>query len=99
VTQPRYADSFPDLKAFHSAPALDHFSNDLVAGDQRQFRMGKLAIDDVQIGSTDPARANPDQQLSVVGTGYRRIGEPERPARCIEQHGFHERYRPLALRA
>jgi len=61
-------------------PLLDDDADDLVPGHERQFRIGKLAIDDMQIGPADGAGAHRDQQLLRAGMRRRQLRHGQRPA-------------------
>jgi len=49
-----------------------------VAGHERELRIGKLAVDDVQVGSADGARLDADAQLSRPRLGVGQACFPER---------------------
>ena len=53
-----------DLRAF---AGLVHDTHDLVAGHERELRIGKLAVDDVQVGPADAASLDADAQLPRSG--------------------------------
>src|SRR5207245_5363640 len=73
-------------------PSLDH-ADDLMTGDERQARERNLPLDNVQIGVTDAAGADADEDLPVFGLGQRTVEEPERPLGdrpgCREHVGPH----------
>ena len=75
--EPRHADPVADLETIDIGARLDDGADDLVAGDQRQFRLGQLAVDDMQIGAADPAGMNLDQQLPRTRPRRRHIGGGE----------------------
>ena len=54
------------------SPPLDHRSDDLMPGDERQLGVGQLAVHDVQVGPADAARGDPDEDLVL---GRLRLGE------------------------
>ena len=62
-----------------------------MAGDQRQLRLGELAVDDVQIGATDSAGADPDEDLSGPRRGIRDLRPSQRSPRLVEHHRAHDR--------
>src|SRR5205823_6081720 len=41
--------------------------DDLVPGDERELRVGKLAVHDVEVGAADPAGVDADEKLPGVG--------------------------------
>ena len=57
-------------------PPLEHLADDLVAGDERQLRVGELAVDDVQVGPADAAGAHAQQDLPGFGLRIRKLREP-----------------------
>jgi hypothetical protein len=54
-----------------------------------RFRIGQVAIDDVEIGAANGASPHANDELP--GTGYRalEIDRSERPPRLVENHGAH----------
>ena len=87
--EPGDADAFPDADRLHPGSGLDHLTDDLVARDQRQLRMGQLAVDHVQVGAAQAARADLDQHLST--RGLRRGGSAlaQSATRRVEDHRSH----------
>src|SRR6185437_9565773 len=87
--QPRHADAVPDPEAIGVASRFDYGADDLVTRHEMRFRIGQLAIDDMQIGTAHGACPHADDELS--GTGYRalEIDRTERPPRLVENHGAH----------
>jgi hypothetical protein len=63
--------------------------DDLVTDDQRQLRIGKLAVDDVQVRTADRTGVNLQEQLALARLRYRHIGEHERLALAVENHYVH----------
>ncbi len=61
-----------------------------MAGDERQLRVGQLAVDDVQVGAADPACEHPEQDLARPRLGDLQILEPQRLARRVQHHRPHE---------
>ena len=62
--EPGDADAVADRDIAHAvAERLDR-ADDLVAEDERQCRVGQLAVDDVQVGAADAAGPHPDQHLA-----------------------------------
>ena len=62
---------------------LVHHADDLVPEDERELRVGQLAVDDVEVGAADAARQHPDAQLSRAGLGKRQVLEDKRLARPL----------------
>ena len=85
--EPRNADA----RAF--ALALDHGADDLVAEDERQLRVGELAVSDVQIGAANAAGVHAQAHLSGAELGPRQVSSAQRRARRIEHHRPHVRIR------
>ena len=72
--QPRDPDPVAGREALRPLPRLDHLADDLVAEDQRQLRLGELAVDDVQVGAADAAGDHPDESLPGPGLGIGQLG-------------------------
>ena len=87
--QPRNTDARADFKPFRSFAALDDFTDDFVARDKREFRLSQLAIDDMQVGPTDGAGANADQDLADARFGRWQIRFAERLPGSGEHHCAH----------
>src|SRR6266851_6309671 len=66
-TEPGHPDPVADRETVDRFPLPDDASDDLVPGHQRQFRVGKLAVDDMQIGPADGAGPHRDQDLLRSG--------------------------------
>src|SRR5205814_3852524 len=78
-TEPRHADALARLGG----------AGDLVPDDQRQLRIGQLAVDDMQVGAADRAAFDFDEELAGL---RRRDGEhakDERIALPFEDHRSH----------
>ena len=57
---------------------LDDEADDLVPGNERQFRIGKLAVDDMQIGPAHGSGTHRDQELLRAGMRRRRFRRGQR---------------------
>ncbi len=57
------------LELVHSGAGFHNPTDDLVTEDEREFRLCKLAIDDVEIGPADAARRYLNQNLARAGFG------------------------------
>src|SRR5205814_4084567 len=75
--EPRNADAFPVFST----------TDDLVAEDQRQFWIRKFAVDDVQIGATDGAAGDLDENLTGFRYGNGNVAQREL---LFENHRSHE---------
>ena len=75
--QPRHADAVADFEFADLGAESLHGSDDLVAGDDRQFR-SDLAFDGVQIGVTNAAGAHAHKNLVGLRFGYRQVGQLKR---------------------
>ena len=49
----------------------------------------QLAVAQVQVGPADPARLDPQAQLSRLGRRLVDLGKPQRPARLVEERRQH----------
>ena len=70
------------LRQYAQPADVDNLTGDLVAGDERQLAMGKLAVDHVELGAADASRAH----LTLSGFPSRHVGESQRGARRAEKH-------------
>ncbi len=57
--------------------------------DQREFRPGQFAVDNMEIGPANSAGENSDQYLTVTGIGPRQIDFAERFARGLQYNCLH----------
>ena len=64
-------------------------AHDLVAEDERQLRVRKLAVDDVQVGAAHPAGAHLEQQLTRPRLGIGQLRLAQRLSRPVEHHRPH----------
>ena len=74
-----------------SAPRTDRLgpTDDLVARDERQLRLGQLAVDDVEVGPAHAAGSDPEQHLARAGNRVRQPGRAQSAARFVEHHRAH----------
>ena len=77
---------FTPLDAFAD---LFDAADDLVPGNERQFRIGQFSIDQMQIGAANRARLNADEQLFWARFWYRHIALHERVSQFLENHRAH----------
>ena len=64
----------------HRGAHVHHLADDLVTGHHSRAVHRKIALGDVQIGATHPARPNPDQQLVRGRLRDRQLDRPQRAA-------------------
>ena len=88
--EPRDADTLARAEAFDAVAELLDAADDFVAGHERQFRMRKFAIHDVQIGAANGARSDAYQHLSRAGLWHGQLAPGQRAPRCIQNHGAHD---------
>src|SRR5207248_3474138 len=84
--QPGHADPFADGKPFRALAAFDHFTNDFVARNEREFWSSQFAIDHVQVRPADGASADPHKHLTCFWSRQRQFGFPERLPRSGHDH-------------
>lgn len=63
--EPRHPDAVPDIEPFSVRAKRHHSSDNFVSGNDRQLPMN-LAVDNVEIGSTNTARRNLDKQVGAM---------------------------------
>src|SRR6185312_2748169 len=61
--EPRNATAFTERYTAHIGTDGLHRADDLVAGNDRVFRIGKFAVEDVEISPTDTARPDAEKHL------------------------------------
>src|SRR5690606_3986644 len=93
-SEPRHADAVARTEAGRARAHRFDSADDLVAGHERQHGLGQLAVDDVEIGATDGAGRDPEQQLAVAGPWNGKGARLERPTRLLEHHRTHHRAPP-----
>jgi hypothetical protein len=64
-------------------------ADDFVAGNDRIFDGGEFAIDDVKVGSADPARADLNADLAVARLRIRPFLQLKRRPRAGQYHRAH----------
>jgi hypothetical protein len=77
------------LACLEPAFTFDHPSHDLVAQDERQLRLGQLAVENVEIGAADRAGGHLDKDLARFGRGLGEVDAPEFLPRCVHHHRAH----------
>src|SRR5215212_2533952 len=91
VAEPGNADALARREPLRPSPERIDDAHDLVAGDQRQFRMLEVALHDVEVRAAH--RAGLDPHADFAGPGFRRrnLLQAERLADPSQHHGLHER--------
>src|SRR5690606_20441158 len=87
--EPRNADSIADPVTRRTGTDRFDAADDLVTGNERQHRIGQLAIDDVQIRAADGARLDAQQQLAFAGLWNRKRTRRKPFTGLFEHHGPH----------
>ena len=92
VPEPRNADPIADVQMRHAVTYHVDEADDLMSGDDRDLNGRQVAVDDVEIGAADAARANADDHFAGQRNRNFAITQLERPAaRRRQRHGFHRR--------
>jgi hypothetical protein len=87
---PGNADALARHEVIHAGTQSRNFTHHLVTRDQRKVRQGSpVSFDRMQIGVTDPAGVNLDQDLARPGLGYRQSFDFQRRADGAEYRGLH----------
>src|SRR5262249_39616700 len=81
--EPRHPDAIAAGEALRAGPAGGDAADDLVPGNQRQFRPRQLAVDDVQVGAADGAGVNREHHLPWSGLRHRDLGFTQWTARSV----------------
>ena len=66
-------------------------AHDLMAENERELGMVKLAVEDMQVGAAHSAGSDLDEDLAGPGLRHLELGGLERAAWPFEQHGLHVR--------
>jgi len=91
VPQPGNADPLARLEAGHAlAQGIDP-PDDLVAGNDRQWRLRQFAVDHVQIGAADATGQHPHADLARPRLRHRQLAQLQGLANLFQQHGTHRR--------
>jgi hypothetical protein len=64
LAKPGDADALSDPKSIHSGAECGNTTDDFMAWYQRQLRLRKLSVDDVQIRSANAARIDVDRDFA-----------------------------------
>ena len=87
--QPRNANSVTGGKSLDVLAYLFDASNDLMPGDERQFRIRQLAIDNVKVGAANGTSSNTNEQLSRAQFRFWRVTRAKRLPWFFENHRAH----------
>jgi hypothetical protein len=93
AAQPRNADTSTDGKTGHAATDHVDAADDLVTGDDRQFGIGQVAVDDMKVRAAHAAGANFDADFAIRGLGVRPFNQTKRFPRPFQHHRSHWRSR------
>ena len=88
--QPRNADPIALTHVRDAGADRDHVPDALVPRNERRRRLDRpVAFDGMQIGVTDAARGDLDQDVAGAGTRNRHLLDREGLAECAHDGGFH----------
>src|ERR1051326_7022145 len=86
--EPRHADA--------AAAVVD--ADDLMSEDERELRVGKLAVSDVEVGAADGAGGNADAELAGARDRRRNVAQRQRRALMFEEHRSHKSERSVPVK-
>ncbi len=92
--EPGHADAVAGAEALDAGADRGDAADHLVAEDQRQLRLGQVAVGHVQVGAANAAGGDLDQHLAGGGIAEVEAAREQRPARSVEHHrrgGAHRR--------
>src|SRR3569832_2241409 len=88
--QPGHAHAHAHLEGLHLFTEPLERADDFMSGNKRGLWIGELAIDHVQIGATDAASMDANDNFVRSGICDRaRLVEPERLPSAVQHHGTH----------
>ena len=90
MAEPGHADALADGEAGNFVADRIDRSDNFMAGHERQHGFRQLAIDDMQIGSTDAAGENSQPHLARAGRGQGPLLDDERRMWCAQYDGAHD---------
>ena len=93
VREPGDTDARAECRGLDLRAARDHRSHDLVAGYDRNLRVGQVTVDEMEVRAADPAGMNPDQHLGRARLGTRQRAQDQRTAGTLAHHRLHRRCR------
>ena len=83
-------------EAFDAGPQRVDAADDLVAGNDRQHRVGQVAVHHMQVGAADTAGRHPDTDLAGAGLPIGQLGPLQGRAESVQDHRLHARLRFVA---
>ena len=87
--EPWHAHALAELEPGDPRPDRCDPADDLVARHDGQGRIGQLAVDHVQIGATDSARRDLDQNFATRRPRNRPLAQNEPRVRPVQNHRAH----------
>ena len=87
--QPWNTDAVTGRKSFDALTDLFDASNDLMPGDERQFGIRQLTIDNVKVGAANGTSGDTNEQLSRAYPGRRHFLELKRLPWFFQNHRAH----------
>jgi hypothetical protein len=97
VTKPEHANAITLGEALHTLPPGLDDSNNLMARDKREFRPGKLAVEDMQVRPADAASQDAKQHLARTRRRHGQINLAQRLSRDLKDHGTHGRHNSIYI--
>ena len=88
-TKPGNTHPHAGLEPIDASTPSHHVPYDLMAGNERQFRMLEVAVDNMQVRTADPARLDPDEDLSRTGFWVGNHLKVQSLSRSMKNHRFH----------
>ena len=89
VAQPGDAHALTERQSLDTGAERIDAADDLMPGDDGHLGLRQLAVDDVQVGSTDPAGGDRDADLPRPRLAVRKFRPFERLADLVQHHGVH----------
>src|SRR5690606_3063584 len=86
---PRHPHPVAPGEPLRLAPLRHDGADDLVAGDERQLRVGQLPVGHVEVGAADAPGADADEHLPRRGRRDGGLAEPQRRAGPLQHHRAH----------
>jgi hypothetical protein len=74
-----------DIAITHGYYSSDNF----VAGNERQFGLREITVDDVEVGAADRAGGDFDKHLAGAWARQLPLNQPKRLANSLEHHRLH----------
>ena len=87
--EPWNANPIASCKSIYAFADLLDAADNLVTKNERKFRIGQLAINDMKIGAANGAGVNPNEQLSMARFGFGQVAEREWLSNFFEHHRAH----------